>query len=111
MSFQMMYADDGDVECEAQTCRDTRNNQQRACQPRPLRISDPVDVAWRTPGLAEQLSGQREYSSHVIPGGQFRYHAAVLRMHGHLRKKGVAKQAGLGVVQCDAGFVTGRLDA
>ena len=49
--------------------------------------------------------------AHVIARGEFGDNAAILIMQRDLRVQSMREQAALGVIQRDAGFVTGRFNA
>ena len=84
--------------------------QQCPYQTRSGRIGDALDI----PGpiqacLRKHLIQQGNQFSHMISGGELRYHAAVLGVHGCLAVKLVGEQSGAAVVDGNAGFITGCL--
>ena len=61
--------------------------------------------------LVQELMDQRQDFAHMVSGGQFGDHAAMLCVKCGLAKQGVGEQALVAVVQADCGFIAGSLDA
>jgi hypothetical protein len=61
--------------------------------------------------IGEDLLEQGNEFPHVIAGGQFRYHAAIVRVQVDLAVEDVCKEAGFAVVKGETCFVAGSFDA
>ena len=111
MPLQVMHAHQRFAQCKRQRIRHGSADQQRTGQPWAFCIGDCVDVRACSASLAEHFFQQRNHAADVVTRGQFGHHAAVFAVHGDLRIERMRAQAGIGVVQGDAGFVTGGFDA
>jgi hypothetical protein len=90
---------------------ETGAHQQGAGQSRPPGIGDGVQVGQAQPRLLQDRPGQGDHPADVIPGRQFRHHAAVFGVHGHLGMDPVGQQASLGIEHGQAGFIAGGFNA
>ncbi len=111
VALEVMDADHGPVQCDAQSRGHGGSHQERAGESGPLRVGDEVDVCERTPGLGERLARKRQDAADVVARGEFRHHAPVEGVQVDLRMQGVAEHAALAVVERNAGLVAGGLDA
>ena len=105
-----------DTECrhtptESQAAGQGGANHQGSHQARAGGISHAVYILRAETRFIEHLFQQRQRLAHVVPGSQFRDHAAVLLVHRDLAVQCVREQAGLAVVERDARLVTGSFDA
>ena len=94
-----------------QAAADGAAHQQGADQSGAGGEGDAVDVVRRAVGVRQHLADQRQGLAHMITRGQLRHHAAVVGVQGDLAVQGVGQQALFGVVNGDAGFIAGGLDA
>src|SRR5439155_5896120 len=95
----------------AERARNARADEQRAGEPRPLRVRDAIEVAKRQSRLSEDRLRERHDASNMIARRELGDNAAVGLVHRDLRMQCVRKQAALGVVNRDTRFVTGSLEA
>jgi hypothetical protein len=85
MAFQVMHADGRNAESRRQRIGEAGADQERTCQTRPLGIGDAVQIGESQPGFPPAPGpGQGNDPANVIAGSQFRHHAAIFGMHGHL---------------------------
>ncbi len=110
MAFEMMHAEHGFIEREAEAACYRCADQQRAGETGALRVGDGIDVVARHAAFGEDLFEQGNGATDMIARGQFRHDAAVFLMHFYLRVQRMRKQAALRVVQRQACFVTGGFD-
>ena len=96
---------------EAERSRHARTDQQRAREPRPLRVRDAVEIGERETRFSERSLGQRYNALHVIARRELRHDTAIRRVHRHLRVQRVRNETALGVVNSDAGLIAGGLKA
>jgi hypothetical protein len=61
--------------------------------------------------IGQGLPAAAEWRADVVARGQLGDDAAIFLVHGDLRMQGMRQQAALGVIQSEAGFVTGGFDA
>ena len=69
MGFEMMHAERRYAKCESQRVGDARADEQCAGEPRPLRVSDPVELGETALGFAEHAFDQRYHAADVIARG------------------------------------------
>ena len=98
MAFQVMHADRGDPQRRRQRIGEAGADQQRAGQPRPLRVGDRSQRRQAQPGFGQHPPGQRYHPPDVVARRQFRHDAAVFGVHRHLGMHCLRQQAPLGVV-------------
>ena len=84
VAFHVVYRHCRHVPGERQRTPDGSADQQRAYQARPGGISHAVDIGRSQVGLFQRRLNQRHGFAHVIAGGQFRHHAAVVGVQLHL---------------------------
>src|SRR5262249_35845098 len=94
-----------------ETVRNACADQQRAGEPRTLRVRDRVDVGLRGARALEYVLEQWQRPADVVARRQLRYDAAVFAVHRDLRVQRMGEQAALGIVEREAGFVAGAFYA
>jgi hypothetical protein len=111
VGLHVVDADGRNAQGEGQAAADAAADQQRADQARSGGVGDAVELPQVDTGVGQQRPQQGDGAAQVVARGQFRYHAAVLRVQRHLTVQGVAEQAAPAVVQAETGFVAGTFDA
>ncbi len=111
VAFEVMDADRRLPERVAECRGDACANQQCAGEAGSLRVGYSVEVAERRPGLGQDALREGDDAPNVVARRELRHDAAVDPVHRHLRMQRVREQATAVVVDGEAGFVAGSLDA
>ena len=77
VAFHVVHADDRLVQREAERIREARADEERAGEPRALRVGDRVDIAHADAGVGEHLRHERQHALDVLARGELRHDAAV----------------------------------
>ena len=107
VSLEVVDADHGTPEREADPCRDRRSHQERAGESRPLGEGDEIDVLEAAPRALKGRGRQGQKTPHVVAGGELGNDSAVLRVQLDLRMQLVGEEPLARVVERDAGLVAG----
>jgi hypothetical protein len=111
VAFEMVDADRRHAQGVGESVGGACADQQSAGEPGPSCVGDATDVSDAQPGLVQDLACEGQNAADVVARGELGNHAAVLRMHRHLRVQGMREQTAAGVVQGYAGFIAGAFDA
>lgn len=111
MAFQVMHAENGNIQREAERGGYACADQQRARQPRSLRVGYGAEIPEFLSGLGQALLQERQHAPYMIAGCEFRHHAAIFAVHFRLGIKRMAQQPALGMVKRNPCFVAGCFDS
>jgi hypothetical protein len=107
MPFHVVNTQYRNAQRETQGMGHGTTHHQRPDQPGAGGIGYPLKIVTIPAGLGQYLVTQRQQFANMVTGRQLRHHPAIIRMHGNLAEQRVGQQALLGVIQGNAGFVTG----
>ena len=110
MAFEVVYADDGFVECERERVRISRADQQCARQTRPRGDCERAHILQCTLRIRQHFLCQRNDALYVVARSEFGHNAAVGDVHVDLRVQGVGEQTARVVIQRNACFVARGFD-
>src|SRR3982751_2678619 len=112
MALQVMDAEYRNAERHTERLGIRGADEQRAGEAGPFGVANAGQLAHRAPRAREHQAGERHEALDVVARGELGDDAAVGFVHGHLRVHSVRGQAAGGaVVERDARFVAGSLDA
>lgn len=106
-----MHRQRGDAACHGEGFGHARAHEQRARQARAGSVGHRIDIGRAQARLGERLLEQHGQAADVIARGELGHHATIRGVQVDLRVQPVREQAGIGVVDRDAGFITGGFDA
>src|SRR5215471_5344616 len=92
MALEMMDADDGFPQREAERVGNRGSDEQRSCEPRSLRVRDAVEFGQGGSRLVERALREGHDAPDMVARGELRDYATVGLMHCHLRMQRVCKQ-------------------
>ena len=84
--------------------------QQGSGEPRPLRVSDAVEVGENFPRFEQQVFRQWHHPANMVTRGELRHDTAIGFMRRHLGMQRVPQQPLRAVIKRNARFVAGSLD-
>ncbi len=111
VAFEVVHADHRHAQRVTERARHAGPHQQCPDQAGSRRIGNPVNGLQREPGPGQGLLDHRQQARDVVARGEFRHHAAMRGMNGHLAENPVRDQAPVAVVDGHRGLVAGGFDA
>lgn len=105
MRFHMMDTEGWHAPGQCQRATDGGPYQQGAHESGTRGVGDAIDGAGGAGGSRHDLLQEGQDLAYMIPGGEFRHHAAVLPVQVDLTVYGMIQQALPGLIDGDAGFV------
>ena len=101
----MVHRNGGLAQRKSQRVGKACTGQKRAAQARALCKRHGIDIGIAFAGFLQGCFGERHQPADVVAAGQFGHHAAVFRVHRHLRVQLVRQQAVRVLVKRHAGFI------
>ena len=105
MALHVVHAEAWDAQAEGHGPGHRGTHHQCPHQTGARRVGNGIEVGLVQTGLRQDLGGQGQGFANMVPGRQFRHHAAVFGVHFHLAVQALRQQAPVGVIDRDTGLV------